>query len=433
MNGETIGAIGVVSLESGRRYTSDDLPMLEELGRRAALAVHNATEYERQQRVADSFQQASLPGQLPTVHGLSFDAVYSSGSDEAQVGGDWYDAVRLFDGRVVISIGDVSGNGLNAAVRMGNMRQIIRGIAQVHADPALMLDAADRALRLEYPDEYVTAFVGVIDPISKLLAYASAGHPPALLRYLDGRVSLLSDGGLPLGLRNHRNAASGATVDISGASTLVLYTDGLTESSRDPISGEQRSCDLLADGTMTSAVRPAQALKAAFLDNVPSRDDVAILVVGFVAEENATSSGLPSVLKWSFDVADTAAGQMARREFSETLNAYGMTIEDAFAAEVVFGELIGNVVRYAFGPVQVVVDFSAPSPVLHVLDRGPGFRHIALLPSDIYSESGRGLFLISALTADFHVSRRPDGGSHARVVLLRQRAQLTSSPVTAMN
>ena len=62
-----------------------------------------------------------------------------------------YDALRLVDGRVVFSIGDVAGSGLEAAVTMGNMRQIIRGIAQVHADPALMLDAADRALRLEHP------------------------------------------------------------------------------------------------------------------------------------------------------------------------------------------------------------------------------------------------------------------------------------------
>jgi serine phosphatase RsbU (regulator of sigma subunit) len=97
---------------------------------------------------------------------------------------------------------------------MGNVRQIIRGIAQVHADPALMLDAADRALRLEHPDEFVTAFVGVLDPISMTFAYASAGHPPPMLRYGDGRVELLSDGGLPLGLRQGRNASSGKTIDL---------------------------------------------------------------------------------------------------------------------------------------------------------------------------------------------------------------------------
>ncbi len=428
VRGETIGAIGAVFGDSGRRYSVDDLPILEELGRRAALAVQNATDFERQHRVADSFQQASLPTKLPEVHGLTFDAVYLPGSDEAQVGGDWYDAVRLFDGRVLLSIGDVAGSGLNAAVRMGNMRQIIRGIAQVHADPALMLDAADRALRLEYPDEYVTAFVGVLDPISNILAYASAGHPPPLLRYLDGRVESLSDGGLPLGLRHERIPANGATVDIARASALVLYTDGLSEAFRDPVAGEQRLRNALSDGAVLSAPYPAQALMGECLTEGPALDDVAILVIGIALHQAPVSAALPPIQQWSFDVADTDAAQAARHEFSQALSAFGMTAEDAFSAELVFGELVGNVVRYAFGPVRVVIDLSAASPVLHVLDCGPGFRHTALLPADIYSESGRGLFLVSALTTDFQVARRPTGGSHARAVLGIQRARLLSAP-----
>ena len=162
--GETLGVLSVVYASSGRRYAEDDVPMLAELGRRAGLAIHKARLFEREHRAAESFQQASLPAVLPRVPGLALDAFYAPGREEATVGGDWYDAVRLIDGRVVVSIGDVAGSGLQAAVTMGNMRQIIRGIAQVHADPALMLDAADRALRLEHPDKFVTAFVGVYRP-----------------------------------------------------------------------------------------------------------------------------------------------------------------------------------------------------------------------------------------------------------------------------
>ncbi|HET7815656.1 MAG TPA: ATP-binding protein, partial [Candidatus Baltobacteraceae bacterium] len=143
-NGETLGAFSFVISSSNRKFSQDDLPITEELGRRAALAVQRAEAYDREHRVADSFQRASLPPTLPSVPGVKFDAVYVAGSSEAQVGGDWYDAVRLLDGRLVVSIGDVAGSGLGAAVTMGNMRQIIRGIAQVHADPSLMLDAADR-------------------------------------------------------------------------------------------------------------------------------------------------------------------------------------------------------------------------------------------------------------------------------------------------
>jgi len=311
--GKTLGALAVVYGDSDRRFTPDSLPLLEELGRRVGLAVHNALEFERQHRVADSFQEASLPNSLPEVHGLRFDAVYLPGSNEAQVGGDWYDAVRLLDGRVVISIGDVCGSGLNAAVRMGTMRQIIRGIAQVHADPSLMLDAADRALRLENPDDIVTAqvhadpslmldaadralrlenpddivtaFVAVLDPVSKTLAYASAGHPPPMLRYSDGRVEPISDGGLPLGIRQGRDAASGRMIDISDVSALVLYTDGLSESFRDPLDGEEKLIALLAEGSVLADAHPARALKEAFLDGGSASDDVAILVVSILPNE----------------------------------------------------------------------------------------------------------------------------------------------------
>jgi len=70
---------------------------------------------------------------------------------------------------------------------------------------------------------------------------------------------------------------------------------------------------------------------------------------------------------------------------------------------------------------------------LNVLDRGPGFRHLAILPRDLFSESGRGLFLVSALTQDFHVSKRPNGGSHARAVLTLDRARLASRIESADN
>ncbi len=112
--------------------------------------------------------------------GLHFDGIYVPASDRELLGGDWYDALRLNDGRIVISVGDVAGSGLPAAVIMASMRQVIRGVAQVYADPIAMLDAADRTLKTEYPDTFVTAFVGVLDPVARTLTHASAGHPSAI-------------------------------------------------------------------------------------------------------------------------------------------------------------------------------------------------------------------------------------------------------------
>jgi hypothetical protein len=165
--------------------------------------------YEHDRRWSTTFQRAVLPLALPTVPGCSFDAVYEPGLSDAQVGGDWYDAVHLIDGRVLVSIGDVAGSGLEAAVVVGVARQIMRGISQLHADPTLILDAADRALCLECPGVYVSAWVGLIDLVARTITYASAGHPPPLVVSREGAVRELDDAtSLLIGLREgHRGQA----------------------------------------------------------------------------------------------------------------------------------------------------------------------------------------------------------------------------------
>lgn len=272
--------LGCLSLfyAGDRRYGEADLAMMEELGRRAGACVHNAGEFEREHRVAVSFQRACLPSQLPRTSGLTFSAVYLPGSAQAQVGGDWYDAFRLGDGRVVVAIGDVTGTGLEAAVVMASMRQVMRGIAHVRADPRTILDAADAALTAERPDCVVTAFVGIIDPGRKTLAFASAGHPPPLLRTPEGDVRQLSDGGLPLGLRDGASAGAGGEAVLAGGSVLVLYTDGVTENSRNLLEGERRLLHALATFDASSPLSAAQSLTRRVFEG-PARDDVAMLVV----------------------------------------------------------------------------------------------------------------------------------------------------------
>lgn len=419
--GKTFGAISIVYGESGRCYSRDDVPLMEELGRRAGVAVRNARLFEREHRTAELFQESSLPTSLPTIAGFTFDAVYQAGRTGRVAGGDWYDAVRLFDGRVVISIGDVAGSGLRAAITMGNIRQIIRGIAQVHADPALMLDAADRALRIEYPDVFATAFVAVLDPLARTVNYASAGHPPPMFCAVDGRVTPLLSSGLPLGLRHTRDSANSATVDFPAGSRLVLYTDGLTEFKRDALAGENRLREILETAPIFDATHPAARLQEIFLDGEITNDDVAVLTVCSV-DAPISPTGLSPFIEWRFDIHNAQAAQNARREFCSALEARGAGAEATAAAELVFGELVGNVMRYAPGHVQIMIDMSTAAPVLHVLDQGPGFAHIPILPADVYAESGRGLYLVSALTQDFHVAKRPHGGSHARAVLSLERS-----------
>jgi anti-sigma regulatory factor (Ser/Thr protein kinase) len=314
---------------------------------------------------------------------------------------------------------------------MGNMRQIIRGIAQVHADPALMLDAADRALRLEHPEKFVTAFVGVYDPINNTLTYASAGQPPPLLRHPDGRIEPLAGTGLPLGLRSNSTHSGSTTIDLAAGSCLLLYTDGLTESDRAPLSGEQRMLEIFADVAADPDNRPAERIVERMMNGAAARDDVAVLVLTVRATPDRDSRGRESLQRWTLQTHDARSVTAARRVFAAAFADHGAARDDVAIAEVVFGELVSNTVRYAAGAVEVIVDWSGPDPVLHVIDNGPGFRHIAILPPDLLSESGRGLFIVSAFTQDFRVSKGPRGGSHACAVLRMQGRQLVDFPADA--
>lgn len=374
--------------------------------------------YERAHHVASTLQRALLPQDLPDLPGIAFDGVYVPGRSDAQVGGDWYDAMRLADGRVLITIGDVAGSGLQAAVIMAAMREVIRGVSQVYADPATMIDAADRTLKAEHPDSLVTAFAAVFDPIARTLAYCSAGHPPPLLRRSAGTVEELPGRGLPLGMRA-RDGVDARTIEIPDGATLLFYTDGLTESTRDVIEGERRVRDAFADPAIAARDDLAHALHDVVLRD-GTHDDVAILAMRLDAVA-APAPAREAVRRWSFDAADAAAGQQARARFASLLSGSGMFEDDVFTAELIFGELLSNAVRYAPGTVEVVLDRSGGTTILHFLDRGPGFVVIPRLPTDLLAERGRGLFLVWSLSDDFNVTKRADGGSHARVVLSTRR------------
>lgn len=382
-------------------------------GRRLALQVRKLSGlYERERHVAQRFQEAAMPRALPQIPGITFSAVYHPATNDARVGGDWYDAAQLPDGRVILSIGDVCGFGLDAAVAMANVRQVVRGVAQIHPDPATMLDAADRTLHAEDPDRIVTAFVGVFDPVTSLLAYASAGHPRPLVRHADGIVSELVAGGLPLGLPIPIAPRITHSATLPPGTLLVLYTDGVTEATHDLLAGEKRLREVVGDAATLDAANVAETIGAAVIPAV-SNDDVAILTLAIAAD----SFGPDVLLRWAFDPSDASAAQKVRAEYIADLARGGVAERDLNTAELIFSELLGNVVRHAPGTVDVVLDRGTPHPVLHVLDQGPGFGYRPKLPLDLLCERGRGLFIVSELTEEFVVTERPGGGSHARAIL----------------
>ena len=229
---QLIGVL-VASAAEASAFSSDDLRLLELVGERIALAIGQAQLRDRERRLAETLQRSLLPQALPEVPGLQLAARYLPQS--TSVGGDFYDALVLDDGTLGLAIGDVTGKGLRAAAAMGRLRSALHAYAIDCAEPA---DVLGRLGRLAQFDEAMaTALYLTLHPGSGKLRLSSAGHLPPLCvagggagpgdaRYIDIRGALSPPLGLSVGRRRQLD------LRLERGSTLLLYTDGLVERTR---------------------------------------------------------------------------------------------------------------------------------------------------------------------------------------------------------
>ena len=366
--------------------------------------------YEQEARIARRLQAAAVPNAFPQLPNVYFNGFYQPADVDAKIGGDWYDVLRLIDGRVVISVGDVAGSGLDAAVTMGKLRQVVRAVAQLKVDPAFILHATEQALQTDEPDRFVTAFIGILDMVGQRFDYSSAGHPMPILRRPDGTLETMAPADLLLGT-GMRIQRVNHSLHCPPGSSFVFYTDGLTEATRDVIEGQERLENAVLNMRFATSGDIAQDIYANVVQN-EANDDTAILVIVLAPE-----SPHPALSTFTFRSSDIERVRAVQRAIVEKLSARKYDADTLAACELAFMELVGNAVRYAPGEVNVVLDTSNPAAILHVLDRGPGFTYVRPEAVEQTRESGRGLFIIAALTEKFFVSHRLGGGSHARVVL----------------
>lgn len=245
----------------------------------AVAAERDAVRYEQEHNIANAFQHALLPQFLPRHENVELDALYAAADDRDLVGGDWYDAFVIHDGRMVISIGDVGGHGLDAAVWMGKVSQSLRALTLIETKPHELLTCLDLLLERYEANILITAFVAILDPKTGTMEYSSAGHSPPFIRLADGSVEEIQTDGVPLGMPV-RIARRSQSITLEPGSIAVLYTDGLTEATRNVLDGERSVREALARIEVASAENPAHALREAVLSHA-SFDDVAILTIRF--------------------------------------------------------------------------------------------------------------------------------------------------------
>jgi phosphoserine phosphatase RsbU/P len=223
---EMLGVLHVGSFTE-RQFTAAESDLLAHVAARIAAAVQDR-ELQVERTAARALQRSLLPSKLPELPGFEFAARYVP-AEVRGVGGDWYDAFVLPDGRLWLMIGDVTGHGLRAAVVMGRLRSTLRSYALDCRTPEEVLARADRKLHFFEPAETATVLCAVVELSHNRLHVSLAGHPPPVIAR-DGCPGTLLEvqPGLPLGVDAAIPRPS-TTLRLHPGDTLILYTDGLVD------------------------------------------------------------------------------------------------------------------------------------------------------------------------------------------------------------
>jgi PAS domain S-box-containing protein len=373
--GELLGviclALSRLTEREEQRYDAEDRDFLGAVASRVAVAIDNAMLFEEERRTALAFQTSLLPQVKPTFDGLDVAWRYVPAKPlethgqgiQTQVGGDWYDLIPLSAGRVGIVIGDVEGRGARAAAIMGQLRAALRAFAQDDKPPAEILRKLDDWCRTlgTPPPEDTEAFSSprasctylIYDAWSRTLSFANAGHDAPLL-ISDGDVAELEieHFGVLLGIRGKGMPAvppyREETRQLKPGSTLVLYTDGLTDRrQRADGSGhytEDEARQMLRSAVHGVAGASAEVIAQAAEQAVPGDidDDMAIVVVSTSTEDLACWEA-------SFPAEPIRVSE-ARRQAQLTFASWGLPREQAELACLLVSEVVTNVVLHTSLP-----------------------------------------------------------------------------------
>jgi len=292
--GKTIGVLQVINKKRGAFDREDEL-FLEAFSDHAALAVENAFLHkallekemvERELVIAAEIQQGLLPKPLPLLPGYDIDAVTVPCQT---IGGDCYDVMPLADGKVLLSVADVSGKGIPAALLVSTLH------ASLHAYVRSGLELVPLVRQLNTtvfndtaPERYITFIACLLDPVAHTLTYVNAGHnPPYHVSSVNRSLSMLRTGGVPLGMFDASDYQAG-TLRLSPGDILVLYSDGVTEAMTS--AGDEYGESRLQKSVVASLSLDARELLKHITDDVrtfvtghPLSDDLTAVVLKRVA------------------------------------------------------------------------------------------------------------------------------------------------------
>ncbi|MFN0053404.1 MAG: SpoIIE family protein phosphatase [Planctomycetales bacterium] len=279
LNGDALGAIQIDTIESALQFSEDDLEVLASVAAQAALGLDNALlhaaalkqrDLDRDLDFATQVQLGFLPKERPCVGGYEFYDYYEAAQ---RVGGDFFDYVLLPGGRVAITVGDVAGKGVPAALLMARIYSDARYELLACGNPAEAMGHLNRGVCVSgLGHRFITMACVVIDPQEHVMTVVNAGHPAPLMRTHKGKVEPLGvkTSALPLGIAPE-TVYKQSQVKLSPGDSVLLFTDGVTES----VNGTN---DLYGVPRLT-----------AFMKSAPAKPD--LLGEAIVADVEAYSEG----------------------------------------------------------------------------------------------------------------------------------------------
>ena len=287
-----IGLLVLFNKKDQSGFSENDKRLLGIIGTQTAQVVENARLFEKEKQlqviekemhVAQSIQQGFLPKQDTFAGEVE---IVGRNISAKEVGGDYYDIVKLDEHRTFISLGDVSGKGVPAALLMANAQAVMRSQLSRITD----IDLADIASRLNQlicqfssPGQFITALFGVLDMSSRTFSYVNAGHVPPLLMMTDGTSEAPRDANLVIGVLPDFSFRI-QSIDLARCRLLMIYTDGINEAmnEEDEQYGDQRLIDLLKANHSSTAAQVAERVisdLASYRKSKPQSDDITMVLV----------------------------------------------------------------------------------------------------------------------------------------------------------
>ncbi|MFB7152572.1 ATP-binding SpoIIE family protein phosphatase [Streptomyces virginiae] len=375
-----------------------------------AEAVERLRASERRQReAAVTLQRSLLPQELEQPDDLRIAATYQPGGTEAAVGGDWYDVITLGAGRTALVIGDVMGDvmgrGVRAAAVMGQLRTAVRAYARLDLPPHEVLQLLDGLAAEIDASQIATCVYAVHDPNEGLLAYASAGHLPILVRDEHGTVRRAADPtGPPLGTGGWLHTSG--TIALGPGSTAVLYTDGLVERRGEDIDEGVAALErALAGAQGTPSVICDRLMRALGVD-ADHDDDVAVMVLQQPARAGADAELFHNA---ALELLGGIEAAPRARAFAQgVLASWRFPVELCDLGVLAASELVANSLQHGTPPMRLRLRRTDRRLIIEVTDGDDHLpRRRRAEPAD---ETGRGISIVATIASSWGSRRTPGGG-----------------------